>query len=85
VVLIGDAAGYNDPLIGQGLSLALRDARVLSEIQLTTERWSTESLWPYADERRKRVQRVRLTAALMAELYGSFGPQSVVRRQRFLG
>jgi 2-polyprenyl-6-methoxyphenol hydroxylase-like FAD-dependent oxidoreductase len=84
VVLIGDAAGYNDPLIGQGLSLALRDARVLSEILLTTERWSPESLWPYAEERRKRVQRVRFTAALMAELYGSFGPEGAPRRRRFL-
>jgi 2-polyprenyl-6-methoxyphenol hydroxylase-like FAD-dependent oxidoreductase len=61
VVLVGDAAGYNDPLIGQGLSLALRDARVLSEILLTTERWSPEYLWAYAEERRKRVQRVRFT------------------------
>ena len=25
VVLIGDAAGHNDPIIGQGLSIALRD------------------------------------------------------------
>jgi 2-polyprenyl-6-methoxyphenol hydroxylase-like FAD-dependent oxidoreductase len=83
VVLIGDAAGYNNPLIGQGLSLALRDARVLSEILVSTERWSPESFWPYAEERRKRVQRVRLTAALMAELYGSFGPKSAARR-RFL-
>src|SRR5688572_477757 len=31
VVLVGDAAGYNDPLIGQGLGLALRDVRALSE------------------------------------------------------
>ena len=84
VVLIGDAAGYNDPLIGQGLSLALRDAGVLSEILLTMERWSPESLWPYAEERRKRVQRVRFTAALMAELYASFAPQSAARRRRFL-
>ena len=84
VVLIGDAAGYNDPLIGQGLSLALRDARVISEILLATERWSLESLWPYAEERRKRVQRVRFTAALMAELYGSFGPERAARRRRFL-
>jgi 2-polyprenyl-6-methoxyphenol hydroxylase-like FAD-dependent oxidoreductase len=84
VAQIGDAAGYNNPLIGQGLSLAIRDARVLSEILLTTERWSAESLWPYAVERRRRVQRVRFTAALMAELYGSFGPESAERRQRFL-
>ena len=85
VALIGDAAGYNNPLIGQGLSLALRDARILSEILLTSKRWSSESLRPYAEERRKRARRVRFTAALMAELYGSFGPQSASRRQRFLG
>ena len=84
VVLIGDAAGYNDPLIGQGLSLALRDARVLSEILLTAERWSPESLLPYAEERRKGSQRVRFTAALMAELYASFGPEGAARRRRFL-
>jgi 2-polyprenyl-6-methoxyphenol hydroxylase-like FAD-dependent oxidoreductase len=84
VVLIGDAAGYSNPLIGQGLSLALRDARVLSEILVSTERWSPESFLPYAEERRKRVQRVRFTAALMAELYGSFGPQRTARRRHFL-
>ncbi len=84
VVLIGDAAGYNNPLIGQGLSLALRDTRVLSEILLTAARWSSESLRPYADERRKRSQRVRFTAALMAELYASFGAEGAGRRRRFL-
>jgi 2-polyprenyl-6-methoxyphenol hydroxylase-like FAD-dependent oxidoreductase len=84
VVLVGDAAGYNDPLIGQGLSLALRDTRVLSEMLLTAERWSPESLWPYAEERRKRSQRVRFTAELMAELYASFGPDGTARRRRFL-
>jgi 2-polyprenyl-6-methoxyphenol hydroxylase-like FAD-dependent oxidoreductase len=83
-VLVGDAAGYNDPLIGQGLSLALRDARMLSDILLTEECWSAESLSSYVEERRKRSQRVRFTAALMAELYASFGPESAARRRRFL-
>ena len=32
VVLIGDAAGHNDPILGQGLSIALRDVRLVSEI-----------------------------------------------------
>jgi len=73
IVLVGDAAGYNDPLIGQGLSLALRDTRMLSEILLTKERWSPESLLPYGDERRGRLQRVRFTAALNAELFATFG------------
>ena len=84
VVLVGDAAGYNDPLIGQGLSLALRDTRVLSEILLTAERWSPESLLPYAEERRKRSHRVRFTAGMMAALYASFGPEGAARRRRFL-
>lgn len=39
-VLIGDAAGWNDPIIGQGLSIAMRDARMVSEILLAdTQRW----------------------------------------------
>jgi menaquinone-9 beta-reductase len=31
VVLVGDAAGHNDPIIGQGLSIALRDVRLVGE------------------------------------------------------
>lgn len=34
VVLIGDAAGHNDPVIGQGLSIAMRDARTVRDIVL---------------------------------------------------
>ncbi len=85
VVLVGDAAGYNDPLIGQGLSLALRDTRVVSDILLAAQRWSLECLQPYAEERRRRLRRVRFTAALMAEVYGTFGPPGAARRARFLG
>ena len=32
VVLIGDAAGHNDPTIGQGLSIAMRDVRLVAWI-----------------------------------------------------
>ena len=83
-VLIGDAAGYNDPLIGQGLSLAMRDTRVLSEILLSAERWSPQCLLPYAEERGRRSRRVRFTAALMADVYARFGPEGAARRRRFL-
>ena len=34
VVLVGDAAGHNDPIIGQGLSVALRDARIVRDLIL---------------------------------------------------
>jgi 2-polyprenyl-6-methoxyphenol hydroxylase-like FAD-dependent oxidoreductase len=84
VILVGDAAGYNDPLIGQGLSLALRDTWMLAEILHATGRWSPECLQPYAEERGHRMRRVRFTAALMAELHASFGPQGTARRARFL-
>ena len=40
--LIGDAGGYNNLLIGQGLSLALRDARVLGELLAENEDWTVE-------------------------------------------
>ena len=32
VVLIGDAAGHDDPIIGQGLSIAYRDVRIVRDL-----------------------------------------------------
>lgn len=31
VVLVGDAAGWNNPIIGQGLSISLRDVRMVRD------------------------------------------------------
>jgi menaquinone-9 beta-reductase len=39
VVLIGDAAGASDPAYGSGLSLTLRDVRVLRDALLNYEDW----------------------------------------------
>jgi len=83
VALIGDAAGYNDPIIGEGLSLALRDVRILSNILLEANDWSPQRLAPYAAERRERMRRMRFTAALMASLFSEFGPEARERRARF--
>jgi 2-polyprenyl-6-methoxyphenol hydroxylase-like FAD-dependent oxidoreductase len=82
VVLIGDAAGHNNPIIGQGLSLALRDARVLSELLLAAPDWSPEQLTPYAAERAERLRRLRFTAALHAAIYTCFGWPGAERRLR---
>jgi 2-polyprenyl-6-methoxyphenol hydroxylase-like FAD-dependent oxidoreductase len=38
-VLIGDAAGANDPSVGQGLSLAYRDVHELSDLLLKGDSW----------------------------------------------
>ena len=49
VVLIGDAAASNDPSWGCGLSLTLRDVRVLADKLLASDDWS-EAADDYAEE-----------------------------------
>jgi menaquinone-9 beta-reductase len=65
VVLIGDAAGYNDPIIGQGLSLALRDARIVRDLILDGARQSA-AFGPYGEERASRMEHVRFIADVLA-------------------
>lgn len=83
VVLVGDAAGYNDPIIGQGLSITLRDVRIVSELLLATD-WSGALFAPYAEERRERMRRLRFTAAVIATMNAEFGPDAMARRRRAL-
>ena len=81
VVLAGDAAGHNDPIIGQGLSIALRDVRLLSEIILDGRR-DQAAFRPYVEERAERMRRLRITARLRAKLWAEFGEEARQRRQR---
>ena len=85
VVLIGDAAGYNDPIIGQGLSIALRDVRLVSEVLPAAGEWSGERFVSYAEERRERMRRLRFCAAVNATMYAEFGADAVARRRRAMG
>jgi menaquinone-9 beta-reductase len=85
IVLAGDSAGYNDPNIGQGLSLAMRDVRVLSDVLLGSKDWSPAALRPYGDERCERMRRQRRVAATYAALFSTFTEQGRTRRARFLG
>lgn len=64
VVAIGDAAGHNDPIIGQGLSISHRDVRIVSDILKSTADWSTAALHDYAVERNELMRRLRLAARL---------------------
>ncbi len=82
VVLIGDAAGHNDPIIGQGLSITLRDVRLVSEILLAGDDWSSAAFGSYGEERRERMRRLRFVAALDSRLEGEFGPAAEARRVR---
>lgn len=62
VVAIGDAAGHNDPIIGQGLSIAHRDVRVVTDLLKATNDWGLTVFAPYAEERKERMRRLRLSA-----------------------
>ena len=81
VVLVGDAAGHNDPIIGQGLSIALRDVRLVSEIILAGGR-DPAAFRPYVEERLERMRRLRITASLAATLRAEYGEEARLRRQR---
>lgn len=82
VVLIGDAAGYNNPLIGQGLALAFRDARVLSEQLLAYGGAAPEALDTYARERAERLRRARISCLLVVWIHGGFEQQDPASRRR---
>ena len=64
-VLIGDAAGHNDPIIGQGLSIAMRDARTVRDLVLDGAR-TAAAFAPYGAERMARMARLRLVADILA-------------------
>jgi 2-polyprenyl-6-methoxyphenol hydroxylase-like FAD-dependent oxidoreductase len=82
VALVGDAAGWSNPVTGQGLAVALRDARVLTDAMLANNTWTPQTLAPYAQERSERMRRLRFTSAL-TDLFMAFGaPDRAARRKR---
>ena len=82
VVLIGDAAGYTDPIIGQGLSMAHRDVRLVSEILTASSDWSPAALRPYGEERRERLRRMRNIGRFAAVRDSEFTAEARARRGR---
>jgi 2-polyprenyl-6-methoxyphenol hydroxylase-like FAD-dependent oxidoreductase len=81
IVFVGDAAGWSNPLIGQGLSVAIRDAHVLTDTLLADDRWTGDALRGYVDERTERMRRLRTSMAVSAIIY-DFGPEAADRRAR---
>jgi 2-polyprenyl-6-methoxyphenol hydroxylase-like FAD-dependent oxidoreductase len=80
VVLIGDAAGHNDPSIGQGLAITLRDVRLVKETLL--DQWSGRRIdfHDYVQERGERMRRLRFIARLNARIRAEFGDEARARR-----
>lgn len=83
-VLVGDAAGHNDPIIGQGLSIALRDARMVRDLVLDGAS-SPEDFRPYGEERMERMRRLRLIADIIATVNVEDGADNRAARRAWFG
>jgi len=81
VALIGDAGGYNNPLIGQGLSLAVRDAGVLAD-HLLEGGTTRQALEAYGAERTERLRRARVSCLVDAWANDGFHVQDPEERAR---
>jgi 2-polyprenyl-6-methoxyphenol hydroxylase-like FAD-dependent oxidoreductase len=79
VVLVGDAAGWNDPIIGEGLSIAMRDARIVRDLILGGANRSADFA-PYGEERVDRLRRLRLFADVMAVTFAEDADNRPARR-----
>jgi len=81
-VLIADAGGYSNPIIGQGLSIAMRDARTVRDV-LRGDGWSTAAFGDYGAERRDRMQRLRFIANTVAIVEAEQAENREARRQKW--
>ena len=81
VVLIGDAATQTDPSFGQGLSLTLRDVRVLRDALLGTDDWEAAGE-AYAAEHHRYVEVSHSIQTWMSELLLEAGDEADARRRR---
>ena len=82
VVLVGDAAGFNNPIIGEGLSITMRDARTVRDV-LRDDDWSPVAFAAYAEERMERMRRLRNAAMFMSATFANDCDNRPQRRARF--
>jgi 2-polyprenyl-6-methoxyphenol hydroxylase-like FAD-dependent oxidoreductase len=81
VVLVGDAAGWNDPIIGLGLSITYRDVRIVSDLLKASDDWAALSFAGYGEERAERMRRLRFAASLQSAIDMEFGEAARARRR----
>ena len=83
VALAGDAASSNDPSWGQGLSLAFRDARILSDELLAETDWNAAAN-RYAQRHDSDYGTVRKVTGWFFDVFQRLGPEADARRGRAL-
>ena len=81
VALIGDAAANSDPTWGQGLSLALRDARTLAQALAVHEDWEAAGN-AYAIERDRYYSVVHTVEDWQSTLVLNTGPEADALRTK---
>ena len=79
IALIGDAAATSDPTHGQGMSLMLRDVRVLTDLLKGTERWD-DAGHEYAAHHDGYYGTCHTFASWFKELFFSMGHEAAKER-----
>ena len=80
VALVGDAAAASDPTWGQGLSLTLRDVRVLRDQLLSHENWD-EAGNAYAEEHDRYYTVLHTFESWDTKMLMETGPEAEARRE----
>lgn len=83
VALIGDAAGATDPMWGQGLSITVRDVRILRDQLFKYEDWN-EAGRAYAEEHDKYFNVMNTVLNWFERLFIETGPEADARRAQAL-
>lgn len=83
IALLGDAAASNDPSWGQGLSLGLRDARVLADELLSDDNWDAAA-HRYAQRHDEYYGVVKMVSGWFYDVFQRLGPEADARRGRAL-
>lgn len=81
VALLGDSATSSDPTWGQGLSLTMRDARVLRDYLMHSDDWNAVGD-AYAGEHDGYAGRLHTFHQWMTTMYMAAGPEADARRAR---
>jgi 2-polyprenyl-6-methoxyphenol hydroxylase-like FAD-dependent oxidoreductase len=81
VVLIGDAAATSDPAWGQGLSLTVRDVRVLRDALLSHRNWD-EAGHTYAEAHDHHYGVIHTVDNWLSQMFFETGPEGEACRAR---
>ncbi len=83
ITLIGDAASTSDPSFGQGMSLTLRDVRVLRDELLRNSDWD-QAGHRYAEQHDVYFHNCHTATVWFRQVFQEQSPEAALRRQRAL-